>query len=84
MDEKINRSTLERIIELSANMENLISQVNIMDKKLDEIRTEHVATTNSNIAVLQSKIHRLEAIIYGTLGLAGIEGLTLLVTILAK
>ncbi len=84
MDEKLNRSTLERIIELSANMENLIGQVNIMDKKLDEIRTEHVATTNSNIAVLQSKINRLETIIYGTLGLAGIEGLTLLVTILAK
>ena len=84
MDEKINRSTLERIIELATNMENLISQVNIMDKKLDEIRTEHVATTNSNIAVLQSKINRLETIIYGTLALAGMEGLTLLVTILAK
>ena len=84
MDEKVTRNTLERIIELSANMENLIGQVTLMDKKLDEIRTDHVATTNSNIAVLQSKINRLETIIYGTLGLAGIEGLTLLVTILAK
>ena len=69
---------------LSLDFGNLKVTQERMDKKLDEIRTDHVATTNSNIAVLQSKINRLETIIYGTLGLAGIEGLTLLVTILAK
>jgi hypothetical protein len=82
--EGLNRGSLERIIELSANMENLVQQVNLMDKKLDEIRTDHVATTSSNIAVLQSKISRLEAIIYGTAGLAFIEGITLLVTLIVR
>ncbi len=83
-NDKLNRASLERIIQLSANMDNLVMQVNLMDKKLDEIRTDHVATTSSNIAVMQSKLNRLEAIVYGCAGMAICEGIVLLITIMVK
>lgn len=82
--EKNDRTTLEKLITLATNMENLVKQVNLMDKKLDDIRTEHVSKTDSNIAVMQSKVNRLETILYGTLALCAAEGITLLVTLLSK
>lgn len=46
-------------------LEQLALRVAEMDKKLDEMRTNHAIETKSNIAVLQDKVSRLENIVYG-------------------
>ncbi len=80
----MDTNSLERLITLSANTETLVRQVNIMDKKLDEMRTDHATVTATAIAVMQSKINRLEAILYGTAALCVTEGLALLVNYISK
>ena len=51
MDNKIDRTTLEKLITLAANMENLVSKVELMDKKLDE-----TMTMDTNLVKSESKL----------------------------
>lgn len=59
-------------------LESLALKVGDMDKKLDELRTAHVIETKSNIAVLMSRVSRLESIVYGCIGIITVQGIALL------
>lgn len=80
----MDRQSIEKIVEFNANLKTLTTKVDEMDKKLDEMRTDHAQITSTRLAVMDTKVDRLEKIIYGLSSLVALEGITLLVQSLAK
>jgi hypothetical protein len=75
----MDRVTIEKLVELTTSLKALTSKVDGMDIKLDEMRTDHAQHTSNRIAVMDTKVDRLEKIIYGLGGLVTLEGIVLLI-----
>lgn len=63
----------ELLIRLDAQMQGLVKTVTQMELQLDKLNSAHDRDTMSRLSVAESKLGRLEWVVYGALALAASE-----------
>lgn len=66
-------SSRDPMTELAVTMETLTSAVQNLTTKFDALRDDKVAGMVTEVAVISSKLDRLQNVVYGTLAAVGIE-----------
>lgn len=69
---------MEQMIRMSVILEEIKKDVTEMSGKVDKIKDEHILQTTKALAIIETKLSRLENIIYGAITVVTIEFIGLL------
>ena len=73
----MNIEETKLLTQVATKMETVIQRMDDFGDKLDDIQKTHIMGMNSRMAVVETKVGRLEKILYGTITLVITEGVAL-------
>ncbi len=70
------------LAQVSTKLETVIDRMTELSGKMDELQKTHVMEMNSRMAVAETKINRMEKVLYGTMAVVFVEVAAFIISIL--